>query len=126
MRHLTVRSILALAATAIAALTLVQLAPARIDRGTRATATTIQVRGGEFFFRLSTKSIAKPGKVTFVFRNIGHISHDFKINGKRLSLIQPGKTAKLVVTFKKNGKYPYLCTVPGHAEAGMKGTFTVR
>jgi uncharacterized cupredoxin-like copper-binding protein len=39
--------------------------------------------------------------------------------------IQPGTTAKLVVTFKK-GKYPYLCTVPGHAEAGMKGVLTVR
>ena len=30
------------------------------------------------------------------------------------------------VTFKKKGKYPYLCTVPGHAAAGMKGVFTVR
>jgi uncharacterized cupredoxin-like copper-binding protein len=30
------------------------------------------------------------------------------------------------VSFKKKGKYPYLCTVPGHAEAGMKGVFTVR
>jgi uncharacterized cupredoxin-like copper-binding protein len=39
---------------------------------------------------------------------------------------RPGTTAKLVVTFKKKGKYPYLCTVPGHAAAGMKGTFTVR
>jgi uncharacterized cupredoxin-like copper-binding protein len=29
------------------------------------------------------------------------------------------------VTFLKAGKYPYLCTVTGHAAAGMKGTFTV-
>ena len=93
---------------------------------TQAAAKTIQVKGGEFFFRLSTKSIAKPGKVTFVFKNIGHVQHDFKINGKRTPLTSPGKTARLVVTFKKKGKYPYLCTVPGHAEAGMKGTFTVR
>ena len=88
--------------------------------------TAVQVKGGEFFFRLSTKSIAKPGKVTFVFKNVGHVAHDFKINGKVTPLLQPGKTAKLVVTFKKKGKYPYLCTVPGHAEAGMKGVFTVR
>ena len=40
-------------------------------------------------------------------------------------LIQPGQTAKLAVSFTKSGKYPYLCTVPGHAEAGMKGVFTV-
>ena len=86
----------------------------------------VQVKGGEFFFRLSTKSVAKPGKVTFAFKNVGHVLHDFKINGKQTPLIQPGKTAKLVVTFKKKGKYSYLCTVPGHAEAGMKGVFTVR
>ena len=88
--------------------------------------TTVQVKGGEFFFRLSTKSAAKPGKVTFVFKNIGHVQHDFRIAGKQTPLLQPGKTAKLLVTFKKKGKYTYLCTVPGHAEAGMKGIFTVR
>jgi outer membrane protein assembly factor BamB len=91
-----------------------------------AQGTAIQVKGGEFFFRLSTKSIAKPGKVTFAFSNIGHVAHDFKINGKMTPLIQPGQTASLAVTFAKAGSYPYLCTVPGHAEAGMKGVFTVR
>jgi uncharacterized cupredoxin-like copper-binding protein len=94
--------------------------------GQTSTASTIQVKGGEFFFRLSTKSIAKPGKATFVFTNIGHVAHDFKIDGKVTPLIQPGQTTKLAVTFTKAGSYPYLCTVPGHAEAGMKGTFTVR
>jgi plastocyanin len=34
--------------------------------------------------------------------------------------------AHVVVTFAKKGKFRYLCTVPGHAAAGMKGTFTVR
>ena len=94
--------------------------------GQTSTASTVQVKGGEFFFRLSTKSIAKPGKVTFAFTNIGHVAHDFKIDGKVTPLIQPGQTTKLAVTFTKAGSYPYLCTVPGHAEAGMKGTFTVR
>ena len=58
--------------------------------------------------------------------NVGHVLHDFKVNGKQTPLTPPGKTAKLVVTFKKKGNYLYLCTVPGHAQAGMKGTFTVR
>jgi uncharacterized cupredoxin-like copper-binding protein len=126
MRQLTTRSIFALAAVAIAALALAQLGSARTDRQTAATATTIQIRGGEFFFKLSTKSIKKPGKVTFVFKNVGHVQHDFKINRKVTPLLRPGKTARLVVTFKKKGKYSYLCTVPGHAAAGMKGVFTVR
>jgi uncharacterized cupredoxin-like copper-binding protein len=64
--------------------------------------------------------------VTFVFKNVGHVLHDFTISGKKTPLIQPGQTARLVVTFKKKGKCPYMCTVPGHAAAGMKGVFTVR
>jgi uncharacterized cupredoxin-like copper-binding protein len=126
MRPFTIRSIFTFSAAAIAALALVPLATGHSDRQTRAAATTIQVKGGEFFFKLSAKSIAKPGKVTFVFKNVGHVMHDFKINGKKTPLIQPGKTAKLVVTFTKKKKYAYLCTVPGHAAAGMKGVFTVR
>jgi uncharacterized cupredoxin-like copper-binding protein len=124
VKQFSIRSVLVLTAFAIGALAVVPLAPARTDRQTAAAATTIQVKGGEFFFRLSSKT-AKPGKATFVFKNIGHVSHDFKINGKKTPLISPGKTAKLVVTLKK-GRYPYLCTVPGHAAAGMKGVVTVR
>ena len=126
MRQPTIRSIFTLSAVAVAALTLVPLATGHSDRQAHAAATTVQVKGGEFFFKLSTKSIAKPGTVTFVFKNVGHVLHDFKINGKKTPLIKPGKTARLVVAFKKKGKYTYLCTVPGHAAAGMKGVFTVR
>jgi uncharacterized cupredoxin-like copper-binding protein len=126
MRHLGVRSVLALTAAAVVSSALVPLASARADTQTRATATTVKVSGGEFYFKLSTKSIAKPGKVTFAFRNAGHMEHDFRIDGKQTPLIKPGKTATVVVTFKRKGKYTYLCTVPGHAAAGMKGVFTVR
>ena len=86
----------------------------------------ISVSGKEFSFKLSTKSTARPGKVTFRFKNTGHVLHDFKIDGKKTPLIQPGKSATIVVAFKKKGRFTYLCTVPGHAAAGMKGTFTVR
>ena len=96
-------------------------APSRSVQG-----PTVHVKGGEFFFRLSAKSAAKAGRVTFMFANVGHIAHDFRINGKQTPLTRPGKTATLVVTFKKKGTYPYLCTVPGHAAAGMRGVFTVR
>ena len=124
MRHLTIRPTLVFAVVAITALALVQFASAGPNR--QAAATVIKVKGGEFFYKLSKKSIAKPGKVTFVFKNVGHVVHDFVIDGKTTPLVQPGKTASLVVTFKKKGKYPYKCTVPGHADAGMKGVFSVR
>jgi uncharacterized cupredoxin-like copper-binding protein len=124
MRKPITTTLFALLATGIASLFLVQLASAGPAR--RSATKTVLVKGGEFFFRLSTKSIARPGKVTFVFKNVGHVAHDFKINRRVTPLIAPGKTAKLAVTFRKKGKYPYLCTVPGHAAAGMKGAFTVR
>ena len=120
------RSTVAIAAVALSALALIPPASARVDSQATATATTVQVNGGEFFFKLSTKSAAKPGKVTFALKNVGHVLHDLKINGKTTPLIQPGKTAKLVVTFKKKGTYAFLCTVPGHAAAGMRGVFKVR
>ena len=107
-------------ATALAAV----LAAAALAKPSHTSETTIQVKGGEFFFKLSSRA-AKLGKVTFVFKNAGHIAHDFAIAGKSTPVINPGQTAKLTVTFAKKGSYPYLCTVPGHASAGMKGVLRV-
>ncbi len=126
MNLLMSRSIAALAAVAITALALVQPAGARTEPQARASATTIQVGAKEFSFKLSAKSIARPGKVTFAVKNNGDETHDFSINGKQTKLLQPGTTAKLAVSFKKAGRYRYLCTVPGHAAMGMRGVFTVR
>jgi uncharacterized cupredoxin-like copper-binding protein len=91
-----------------------------------AATTTITVKAGEFFFKLSKSSVAKPGTVVFAVKNVGHLAHDFKIAGKKTALVQPGKSATLKVVFKKAGKFTYLCTVPGHAANGMEGRFTVR
>jgi len=124
MRHV-IRPFIALVAAAGMALGLVQLASADIPQTAHAAATT-QVKGREFRFTLSSKSLAKPGTVTFTFTNVGTVAHDFSIAGKTTPLVQPGHTAKLVVRFKKAGKFSYLCTVPGHAAAGMRGVFTVR
>jgi uncharacterized cupredoxin-like copper-binding protein len=37
----------------------------------------------------------------------------------------PGKRSVLRVVFHRAGAYPYVCTVPGHAQAGMKGVLRV-
>lgn len=99
--------------------------PVALASSERASATTISVTGKEFTFRLSRKS-APHGTLVFKFKNVGSVGHDFKIAGKKTPIIQPGASAKLTVRIAKAGKYKYLCTVPGHAAAGMKGTFTVR
>lgn len=91
-----------------------------------AASTTITVAASEFKFVLSKTSLPKPGSVTFKVTNKGHVPHDFKINGKKTKLLSPGQSASLPIKFSKAGSYPYLCTVPGHAAAGMKGTFKVK
>jgi uncharacterized cupredoxin-like copper-binding protein len=89
-----------------------------------AASTTVTVVAVEFRFRLSTSTV-RTGTVIFKVENKGKLKHDFKINGVKTPLISPGKTATLRVTFKKPGSYYYLCTVPGHAAAGMKGHLRV-
>ena len=63
--------------------------------------------------------------VTFKVTNKGALPHDFKINGHKTKLLSPGQSQTLRITFKKKGSYPYLCTVTGHAAAGMKGIFKI-
>ena len=74
-----------------------------------------------FRFTLSRTS-APHGKVSFVVTNKGRLKHDFAIAGKKTKMLGHNQTATLTVTLSK-GKHPYKCTVPGHAQAGMKGTF---
>jgi uncharacterized cupredoxin-like copper-binding protein len=95
-------------------------------RAESSAATTVTVTAGkpaEFRFTLSKKTIVR-GVTTFRVTNKGKLSHDFKIAGKKTPTLLAGKTATLKLTLKK-GKLPYLCTLPGHAAAGMKGTLTV-
>ena len=93
-----------------------------------ADATTVTVTAGkpaEFKFTLSKQTVAK-GATTFKVTNKGSLSHDFKIAGKKTATLGKGKSGTITVTFKKAGKFPFLCTVPGHAAGGMKGTLTVK
>lgn len=90
--------------------------------------TTVTVTAGkpsEFKFTLNKKT-AKKGTVVFKVTNKGAISHDFKIMGKKTKSLATNKAGTLTVVFKKAGKYAFLCTLPGHAAGGMKGTFTVK
>jgi uncharacterized cupredoxin-like copper-binding protein len=110
-------------AAALLAVVGVVAAPALGSR-THATATAVTVTATEFHFKFSKASVPH-GSVTFTLVNKGHVGHDFKIGGKKTPVVKPGKSAKFTVTLKA-GKVAYLCTVPGHAAAGMKGKFTVK
>jgi uncharacterized cupredoxin-like copper-binding protein len=94
-------------------------APAARDATSRVTVTAT-----EFKFAFSKKTVPV-GTVIFKVVNKGKISHDFKIGGKKTPTLAPGKSATLTVKFTKKARYQYICTLPGHAGAGMKGFFAV-
>ena len=77
-----------------------------------------------------TSLSSKPGKVTIDFTNPATLEHDVAIEGpegKELAtsaLIGKGKTS--VSANLAPGTYHSFCTVPGHREAGMEGTLTVK
>ena len=84
----------------------------------------VSVAASEFKFVLSKKT-ARRGVVVFKVKNVGKIKHDFQIKGRKTKLLAPGQSETLRVTFLSKGSYPYKCTVPGHAAAGMKGVFKI-
>jgi uncharacterized cupredoxin-like copper-binding protein len=89
------------------------------------TPPRVTVNMTEFKFTLLPKT-AKKGTVVFAVVNKGKIAHDFKIAGKKTAKIAAGKRATLRVTFKRAGRFPYICTLPSHAPAGMKGVLVVK
>jgi uncharacterized cupredoxin-like copper-binding protein len=77
------------------------------------------------------KSLNAPaGADTFVLTNDATVPHNLEIEGNGVEAgptetISGGQTAQLQVTLKP-GTYEFFCAVPGHREAGMEGTLTVK
>jgi uncharacterized cupredoxin-like copper-binding protein len=76
-----------------------------------------------------TSLTAKGGKVTIDFDNkSSSVPHGIGIKGNGVDETSDTVTgAKTSVTANlKPGKYTFFCPVPGHEQAGMKGTLTVQ
>jgi len=144
------KKLLALFALAIAGIALVACGSSSSDKSTNATSTSSGAAaggggggggGGGQTISISadpngalkfdtTKLSAKAGSDTFDFTNDAPIAHDFTIEtpgGQKVAAtpIFSGGTKSVTATLKP-GTYTFLCTVPSHADAGMKGTLTVK
>jgi uncharacterized cupredoxin-like copper-binding protein len=68
--------------------------------------------------------------VELTLRNGGSIPHDFALaegaSGPVKIETPAGRTAQGAFTIDAPGTYAYVCTVPGHAAAGMRGTITAQ
>jgi len=85
--------------------------------------------GGALAYVEKTLS-AKPGELSIAFTNDSPIAHNVAVDdskGNQLveSEIVTGASTTAQFTAKP-GKYTYYCTLPGHEEAGMKGTLTIK
>jgi plastocyanin len=134
-----------LAVVALAALGLAACGGGDDDNETTAAATPATTApaggGGGSTVDISTPSgsdlaftqkdvTAKAGSVTIDFNNQQALSHDVKVedsSGQELGgtdLVSSG-TANATVDLQP-GTYTFFCSVPGHREAGMEGTLTVK
>lgn len=72
---------------------------------------------------------ARAGPVMIKSVNKASIGHNIAVQGNGVNQAGPvvsnGGVSQVSITLKP-GTYTFLCTVPGHAEAGMKGTLTVK
>ena len=72
---------------------------------------------------------AKAGQVTIDMKNPSSTPHNIAIEGggidKDGEIVSQGGMSTVTATLKP-GKYTFYCSVPGHRQAGMQGTLTVK
>lgn len=81
-------------------------------------------------FRFTPNRIdAKVGvPVTVTLTNRGTERHDLNFESLHMpglggveSMLEPGETRAITLTFDQPGTHTFICTLPGHAAAGMTG-----
>ncbi len=92
---------------------------------TAAQTTNVTVSMFEMGFKLSETTVPR-GTVVFDVRNDGKLPHDFRIRGQGTTVFGPGERETLTVRFPEPGTFTFVCTVEGHAGAGMVGKLIVR
>lgn len=78
----------------------------------------------------ANQETANAGKVTVDFTNNSALQHDVVLTDSQNKIL--GQTpifqggSKSFTTTLAPGTYTYYCSVPGHRQAGMQGTLTVK
>jgi plastocyanin len=99
--------------------------------GSAGSASTVDIEAASSGLAYTSKSAtAKAGEVTVDFNNPQPLTHDVAIedsSGKTIGETELiAESASSAVVDLKPGTYTFYCTVPGHREAGMEGTLTVK
>lgn len=76
----------------------------------------------------TTAAQAPAGQLTVSMTNRSSIVHNIELKGvagAKGKVVGKGGLSTFTISLKP-GKYTYICAVPGHEQAGMKGTLTVK
>jgi nitrite reductase (NO-forming) len=84
----------------------------------------IAINAFDLGFDPSTVDVAKPGVYSVMFHNTGAVAHDLTFADGTKMAAEPREMATGTVTIPAGGT-TFICSIPGHAAAGMTGTVTV-
>jgi len=79
---------------------------------------------GGLSFEPATVDVPEPGTYEVTFVNDGAILHDLTFADGTTTKAEPGQSSTIEVVIPEGGT-TFICSVPGHADAGMTGTLTV-
>lgn len=102
---------------------------------------------GTMAFSPQTLVVNRGDQVRFEITNTGKLTHEFILDTfvhnahhkvemaknpemehdePNMKTLDPGKSTDILWRFSKPGTYEFACLIPGHYEAGMHGTVTVK
>jgi uncharacterized cupredoxin-like copper-binding protein len=119
------------------------------DPGKPARTVTVVMNDGDGTMKFTPDSLAvkKGEQVRFVLENKGAVAHEFRLatvedNDEHAAMMRempdmkhheanavtldPGKSGEILWRFTNPGRFEFACLIPGHREAGMHGTVTVK
>jgi uncharacterized cupredoxin-like copper-binding protein len=116
-----------LAVGAMPSVTMAQAQVAALEPSTETKPAEVRIVSTEFRFSPATVLVAAGRVVTLVLDNSGaETEHGLFLPalGFRLQA-KAGETARKNTVFEKPGEYEFVCDLPGHHEAGMRGMLLV-
>jgi nitrite reductase (NO-forming) len=114
------------AGVATAAPVVASAAPAPSADTAAATIGAVELEAFDLGFKPNTITVDAPGRYAITLKNTGAIPHDLTFaDGSTTSAVAGGQSATVEVDVPAAGT-TFICSIPGHAAAGMKGTVTVK
>jgi nitrite reductase (NO-forming) len=85
---------------------------------------TLEVTAFDLGFEPAQLTVPEPGRYEVELTNTGSIPHDITFPGGEMAHANAGETATVEVDVPAEG-LSFICSIPGHEQAGMTGAVTV-